>query len=264
MSIDIGPGAADYNTTFSPGYTGIDVANPANLAGVLTSFQAWANTNVTGAKIGTFYYVSGVSFAYRNHSAIGNITAGSVQTFTGLSVSVAAGDYIGWYAASGALEQNSTGGTQVWYVGGDYFQAGTHAYTASNGAKLGLYGTGISAAAVTTQDATVVTASGCMANGNITDTGGSGNDVTARGFFYKVGTSGDPGFGDSTVQETGAFGVGAFALPITDLAPNTSYRVRSFVGNAVFFLYYGSTTVQMKTSPVPHNRPNTINPILVQ
>lgn len=110
-NITIGAGAADYEaTTMVAGYTRIDKTNPANANGILNTISIFANTAMTGVKVGTFYLVSGTTYRCRSYAVIGSVPSGSKQTFTGLSIAVNTGDYIGIYATGGSIERSSTGG----------------------------------------------------------------------------------------------------------------------------------------------------------
>jgi hypothetical protein len=95
---------------------------------------------------------------------------------------------------------------------------------------------------VTTQDPTNTVWCGALGNGNVTNTGVSA--LTAKGFCYKVGDSGDPTISDSKVSTTGS-STGAFTVTIGPLEPSTSYRVRSYATNTEG-TFYGDT-VQITT-----------------
>jgi len=138
-AIVIGYGTFDGDGVMIAGYTALDLNVPANGTGTITTFQAWFNTNATGVKIGTFYG-SGTSWTRRDYEAIGNVTAGSTQTFSGLSCDVTTSDNIGMYAGTGDLERYQAGGTTC-ILSGDQFDAGTKTYTA--GSRIfSIYGTG--------------------------------------------------------------------------------------------------------------------------
>lgn len=96
---------------------------------------------------------------------------------------------------------------------------------------------------VTTQAATLIEATSCTGNGNITAAGGE--NCTRRGFCYKVGTSGTPTTADSVAYDDGSFGVGAYTKAITGLTAGTSYRVRAYAVNSAGIGY--GTTVQITT-----------------
>lgn len=141
-AITIGPGATNRASASNLVKTRIDPASPASSTGSLDTFEIWANSSMTGAKIGTFSG-SGTSWTNRDYESIGNVTSGSKQTFTGLSCSVVAGDVIGAYWASGDIEMDNSGGTVV-YKDGDQFGAGLQTgYTEDASKTYSLYGSGL-------------------------------------------------------------------------------------------------------------------------
>lgn len=247
MAIDVGSTASDRGSSANiNGGTYITKNNPVNANGVITSVEVWANGNMTGLKVGTFSG-SGTSWTNRDYETIGNVTAGSKQTFSGLSIDTQTDDLLGCVNTGGKIEMDITGGSGHYWKQYDQFGAGTKTYTtASTTSVFSLYATGISAATVTTQEESDVTSSGMVANGNITDTGGFGSDVTRRGFCYMEGDSGDPTTENSTVYDDGTFGTGAFTKSITGLSSSTNYRIRAYAVNAVGTSY--GTTVQAKTA----------------
>jgi hypothetical protein len=146
-TIDIGDAAIDRNSTATSAYTWIDLGNPANDTGTITSVEVWANTNITGLIVGTFYLVSGTTYKCRDSEVIGSVTAGSKKTFS-VSIDVQAGDYIGCYFSTGTLEY-STSGTGVALASGEYIDPGDEVgYAVYSGYALSLYGTGVTAALV--------------------------------------------------------------------------------------------------------------------
>lgn len=252
MAITIGAGAANYGSACSTGNTEIDKTNPANATGVLTTFQVYAGATISNFKIGTAYG-SGTSFTSRDYVSIGEVTSGSVQTFTGLACDVQTGDYIINHAPSGHIRYSTTGGSGVVYRSGDSFDGEAHTYTVGYASsRLSIYSTGISAATVTTQEESDVTSSGMVANGNITDTGGFGSDVTRRGFCYMEGTSGDPTTANSVAYDDGTFGTGSFSKAITGLSPDTSYRIRAYAVNAAGTAYGATVQAQTLTGFTPY------------
>ena len=131
-------------------YTGLDLGNPASAAGHIDTVKVYAITNLTGLKVGLFYLVSGTTYKCRAVASIGNVTAGSVQSFS-VSLDCQAGDVIGAYFATGTLERGDAGGSSAYYSGDvctvdaqQSFTAGTRIYS--------LYGTGSEAG--TTYDET--------------------------------------------------------------------------------------------------------------
>ena len=244
MGIDIGPEAINRSDTSVSGNTYIELTNPANATGMLTSFEIYASSKMSGVKVGTFYGSSS-SYTARDYETIGDVGAGSKQTFTGKTCEVSSGDYIGIYYSGGTIESSVSGYSGAYGKGGDQFGAGTQTYTLYDGDADSCYGTGIHIATVTTQEESAVTSTSLTGNGNITDTGGFGSDVTRRGFCYMEGDSGDPTTANSTVYDDGTFGTGAFTKSITGLTPDTSYRIRAYAVNAAGTAY--GATVQAET-----------------
>jgi hypothetical protein len=148
-TIDIGPGATDRASAYG-NYTRttLDKGNPANDTGTLDTFEIFANVNCTGVKIGTFSG-SGTSWNDRDYESIGNVTAGSKQTFTGKNCDVSANDLLGiFFAGDGAkLEFDLSGGSGVFYANGDLFGSGAQTYSSTADRALSIYATGATAAA---------------------------------------------------------------------------------------------------------------------
>ena len=113
--IDIGAGATDRNTDQNASDTLYSQENPANDTGALDSFEGWAVTDITNCKMGTASF-SGNDSTPTDSCVVGDITAGSKQTFNGLDCDVNSGDYLGVYCDSGNWEEDSpTGGGGYWY-----------------------------------------------------------------------------------------------------------------------------------------------------
>jgi hypothetical protein len=151
-TIDIGAGATDRASSGGRGFTIISFDNPANDTGTLTSFEVWISGN-SGAEHTFFwgtFYGSGTDYTRRGKSAdLGNISAGSKQTFTGQSVEVSTGDFIGFYLNNSniySVEADTTGGARR-YKAGNQFDAGTQTYSAEGTQLFSLYATGATVAA---------------------------------------------------------------------------------------------------------------------
>lgn len=143
MTIDIGPGATSRSTSNASAlYTSIDLANSANADGTLNIVELWFDSSATGVKVGTFYGTA-PNFTSRDVATIGSVTGGSKQTFTGLSIQVRNGDYIGIYYASGTIRYDLTGGADVYSKSGDQFGAGSQSYTQYAGDAISAYATGV-------------------------------------------------------------------------------------------------------------------------
>jgi hypothetical protein len=149
MAIDIGSEAIDREATGGGGYTRIDKANPANATGTITSVEIWAVNNLVGVTVGTFYLTGTNILKCRASQSIGDVTAGSKQTKTGLSIAVVTGDYFGIYWADGgtSIEQGTTDAVGLWYVLGEHIDAGDEAtYTYIAGYANSFKGLGVEAA----------------------------------------------------------------------------------------------------------------------
>lgn len=102
---------------------------------------------------------------------------------------------------------------------------------------------------VTTSAVTNITQTSATCGGNVTNSGGSGVAVTARGICWS--TSHNPTIANS--YSTNASGIGTFSHNITGLTYNTTYYIRAYAvngagiayGNEVFF-----TAGQSITSPI--------------
>jgi hypothetical protein len=139
--IDIG--AAATNRT-SEKFTGtyIVTINPADGTGKITNVEIYAVTgyNLTLVEVATFYVVSGNFLSTRDWEYIGNVTAGSKQTFI-VDLDVTVGDYIGIYFASGGkIEADSTG--TYMSKAGDNIPCTNIEFTSPVAGTISLYGTG--------------------------------------------------------------------------------------------------------------------------
>jgi len=141
MAVDIGSEAIDRPGSFSRLYTAILLDNPASIAGLVTSVDIWAYTDVTGLRVGTFYTINESSFRCRDSEAIpGTITAGSKVTKI-ISVAVEIGDYIGAYWADGEIERHTSGYAGIYYNSGEHIDPGDEAtYTLLPGDTLSIGG----------------------------------------------------------------------------------------------------------------------------
>lgn len=145
VPIDVGTAAINRASELSTGGTTLILKdNPANESGTITSIEIWAATDLANCEIGIFTNVSGTNFTSRSNTTLGAVTSGSKQTFSGLSLAVQTGDYLGIYFSSGTIEMASTGGEGYWYLAGDNIPCSdtTFTYTASTTRILSLYGIG--------------------------------------------------------------------------------------------------------------------------
>ncbi|GAJ09052.1 unnamed protein product, partial [marine sediment metagenome] len=119
--IDVGADPIDRASVTSTGYTYVDSANPANASGILHTVKVWAASNIVGLRVGTFYILEGSWLQCRDSAVIGDVPAGAERTFTGFSIAVQEGDYIGCYVpATGEVERDTEGYEGIWYKIGEY------------------------------------------------------------------------------------------------------------------------------------------------
>lgn len=144
MAIDIGSAAIDRASSSGAGYTRVDQNNPANATGTLDTIEIWANADMAGLDVATFLVVSGDNLSTRDTELIGNVTAGSKQTFSGLSIDVTTGDYLGSTWTSGNLELTFSG-VGAWYIVGDYVPCTNQAFSTIADRTYSMYGTGTEA-----------------------------------------------------------------------------------------------------------------------
>jgi hypothetical protein len=104
-----------------------------------------------------------------------------------------------------------------------------------------------SAATVTTNAATSITATSFTCNGEVS--GGSNVPAASeRGFAIMTGTTGDPTVASPlNVFETGSFAQGTYSLARTGLTANSAYRVRAYSINSVGTSYGATITVSTES-----------------
>ncbi len=147
--IDVGSAAIDRDAIgYTNTFTFILKDNPANDTGTLDTVEVWAYTDLTGLKVGTFSG-SGTSYNDRDYETIGSVTSGAKRTFTGLSIDVVTGDFLGMYVSGGRMERSSSGYSGYGYKEGDQFGSGSQTYTVISDTTLSLYATGETAVVTT-------------------------------------------------------------------------------------------------------------------
>lgn len=145
--IDIGSDATDRGGSLPANSTFVTPTNPANGTGTIAIVKMWALVNMTDVKVGTFHGVA-PNFTNRDFATIGNVTAGSEQTFTELSIDVQTGDFIGIHYTAGRIDSDSPVGDTLYLKAGDQMGQGLQAYgTTPNPTIVSLYGESAAAAA---------------------------------------------------------------------------------------------------------------------
>jgi hypothetical protein len=141
-SIDMGSEATDRLSSIVSGSTYIDMGNPANESGTITSVELWFTFNAETVKVATFSK-SGTTFTPRAVATIGAVAKAAKRTFA-VSLAVASGDYIGIYFSSGQLDRSTSGGSGVYYKSGDNTGA-AGSYALEDGHAISVYATGSTA-----------------------------------------------------------------------------------------------------------------------
>lgn len=144
--IVMGLPAIDRAQSFPAGYTILQLDNPSQYSGRITSIEVWFYTGASSNfNVGTFYG-SGTSYTCRSYCICGAVAAGSKQVIP-VNIQVEVGDVIGIYYATGTLENyaGAGAGTQK-YANANYFDASVHTYSeAAQSASLQAIGVTIAA-----------------------------------------------------------------------------------------------------------------------
>ena len=141
--ITIGAPVINRNSTFGTGITSVVKDNPANDTGTIDTVEMWLVDACTGVEVATFIDEGSNVLSTRDSEAIGAVSSGSKQTFTGKDMDVAAGDYIGIHgSAGGKIETTRSGGAGIWYQIGDYIPASSVTFETLDAWICSLYGTG--------------------------------------------------------------------------------------------------------------------------
>lgn len=146
--IDIGDAAIDRGTLTDINVTRVAVANSANDTGTIDTVEIWMFSNGSNVEVATFIDEGSNVLSTRDSEAIGSVTSGSKQTFSGLDMDVETGDYIGIYGTAGAIEYATSGegGDGVWFKSGDQIPCTSETFSLSSGRTISLYGTGTTVA----------------------------------------------------------------------------------------------------------------------
>jgi len=144
--IDVGADAIDRSGALSRDYTHINRNNSSNDSGTLDTVEVYFdNSTAESVEVATFFLVSSSNYSTRGNVPLGNISPGSKQTITGLSISIETGDYIGVYFADSSspyskIECNTTSGARD-YRSGDCIPCTNQSFSGATG-TISLYGTG--------------------------------------------------------------------------------------------------------------------------
>jgi len=147
--IDVGAGATNRASYYGGSFTRVNVSNPANATGTLTSIQIYVDIELAGTiKVATFS-PDGTKLTPRDVVTLGTVAVG-LQTVTEdassdpIALSVESGDLIGmyWDSTGDRVSRDDTGGDGVYLKSGDQTEAGEQTYTLLPGNAISLYATG--------------------------------------------------------------------------------------------------------------------------
>jgi hypothetical protein len=146
-TIDVGTAAVARASEGMFPSTRILKENPANATGSITSVEIFAVSgyDLTDCEVAAFEEVGTNTFTTRDSEAVGSVTGGSKQVFSGLDMEVGSGDYIGITASGGRLELD-TSGEGVWWHSGDQIPCTDLTFSSYSGYTASLYGEGEEAA----------------------------------------------------------------------------------------------------------------------
>lgn len=188
-SIDLGSPAIDrdfhnYIRYGNIAYPSVEVANPAAVAGTVDTFKVWLRF-VTGTEnvfAGTFSAVGNV-LTCTDSESVGNVPAGSEQTYTGLTIACNGGDHLGVVSKAAdycAVEVTTTSGSGLWWagaIGQDYVVPGASTvYTLTPSRTTSIYATGTELPIEYTEISTTLI--NCLSSPSAGHSGGGGGGGT--------------------------------------------------------------------------------------
>ncbi len=139
--VDIGCPAIDRPYYLTGPRTTINRGNPANATGIIKTIEIYADSDLSGCKVATFYVENGNKLTTRDYEEIGAVTAGSKQTFT-VSLEVQEGDYIGMSYSNGVMERELYEEEGVWHESIDQIPCYNHEFAIGVTWAVSLYGIG--------------------------------------------------------------------------------------------------------------------------
>lgn len=141
--------------------------NPANASGSIDTVEIWMLSAATvSMDVGTIEEVDTNKFTSRDYEDVGDVAAGSIQTFPGLTINVETGDYIGGFSNSGFIEKSGSSGDGYWLISGDQFPCTDVTFDYFTPRAISLHGTGTEAAPAAEGGAqTIMTGAGIRVSG---------------------------------------------------------------------------------------------------
>lgn len=145
--IDIGNSAIDRDDGFGvDGRTTVNKNNPANASGTITTVEMWVDVALNNIKIATFFVVSSNNLSTRDTHTIEGVIDIGYNEFSGLSIAVEAGDYIGIQSTHGTMSRGAVGLVGLWYAESLFIPCTNETFTSLADWGISLYGTGVTSA----------------------------------------------------------------------------------------------------------------------
>ena len=120
MAVDIGAEATERGALSSADKTLINKEHPATVAGEITSIDIWAQSDITGLRVGTFYLTNGNTLKCRDSEAIAGTIAEGSKVNKEVTIAVEIGDYIGCFYTGGEIFRDSAGYAGLWDSAGEH------------------------------------------------------------------------------------------------------------------------------------------------
>lgn len=155
-TIDVGLAAVDRGGVGTLRYdTRINYNNAANDTGTIDTVEAWfdAAQNGNNCRAGSFTDNGSGNFTCHDAESLGEVDDDILQQFTGLTISIATGEFIGIDESNNkiaSIDGDTSGHSGMYAIAGDYCDPeDTGDFTFTSGWGLSLYGTGDGAAPTT-------------------------------------------------------------------------------------------------------------------
>lgn len=143
MALTVGAPAIDRPGILNCAYfTIVSMVNPATEAGVINVVELWLDVNTSTAVYVGIFSADGSVLTCRDSVNLGAVPAGSKQRYTGLSLNIEIGDYIGIHAKNGSCQIDcTTTGTGYWrFVGECIDPEDSETFSGYGGYTASLYG----------------------------------------------------------------------------------------------------------------------------
>ncbi len=151
QTIDIG-NLAVTGTGSTAQYTRVIVDNPANATGTLDVIEVFARVEIPNVQAATFFIVSGLNLSTRDADESLGVAAADVKTtYSGLSIDVETGDYLGFDIDGGRMAWNSGGVANSLWKNGDFIPCTNELFAELGDFAWSVYGTGVESGAALTQ-----------------------------------------------------------------------------------------------------------------